>query len=151
MGIGILGSVLPALPGAPLCLIAYIVMMLSQGVLFDNPISLTVVTLTALFTSAIDIIVPLLGAKLIGISNKGILFSAIGMILGIFLFPPFGIFIGLLMGAIIGELIEGKHYKEALKQGSATLIASVVAIIIKLLATSLILVLFLKDVYEIIR
>jgi uncharacterized protein YqgC (DUF456 family) len=54
------------------------------------------------------------------------------MIIGIFIFPPFGIFIGLVVGAIAGEIISGKNKVQSVKTGAGIFILSIAAMIIKL-------------------
>jgi hypothetical protein len=54
------------------------------------------------------------------------------MILGIFLFPPFGMVLGLIIGAVVGELLAGKKAFEAMKIGAVTFLASLAMILVKL-------------------
>ena len=54
------------------------------------------------------------------------------MIVGIIFFPPIGMILGLILGAIAGELIAGKENSEALKAGFASFVLSIFMIIVKL-------------------
>jgi uncharacterized protein len=75
---------------------------------------------------------PVAGAKFYKSTRYGIWGSVIGMIIGIILFPPFGMIAGLFIGAVLGELIGGKKSSEALKTGAVTFAASLFMILIKL-------------------
>jgi len=54
------------------------------------------------------------------------------MLIGIFIFQPFGIFIELIVGAIAGEIISGKTKIQAAKTGAGIFFLSIWAMIIKL-------------------
>jgi hypothetical protein len=65
----------------------------------------------------LDYVIPIIGAKRYGASKVGVWCSLIGMLLGVFFIPPWGIFIGAFAGAVIGELTFGKKSKKALRVG----------------------------------
>jgi uncharacterized protein YqgC (DUF456 family) len=50
--------------------------------------------------------------------------SVIGMFVGRFLFPPWGMFFGALFGAIVGELLAGKERQQAFRAGWESLSAT---------------------------
>ena len=102
---------------------------------FPDHISLFAIVLFGIATVAVTILdyaIPLLGGKLFKASKSGIIGSTIGMLIGIFVFPPFGIFIGLIAGAVIGEIISGKTKTQAAKTGAGIFVLSIVAMAIKL-------------------
>jgi uncharacterized protein YqgC (DUF456 family) len=96
----------------------------------------------------LDYFLPLIGARLFKASKQGIWFSIIGMLIGIFFFPPFGMIIGLLLGAIIGELISGKAKEEALKVGFVSFVFSIISILIKIFLVGLMAFYFTKAVFQ---
>ena len=63
----------------------------------------------------LDYVLPVWGAKRYKASNHGIWGSIIGMFIGMIFFPPWGMILGLLFGAVIGELIDGKKTLKLLK------------------------------------
>ncbi|MDD2352464.1 MAG: DUF456 domain-containing protein [Candidatus Caldatribacteriota bacterium] len=131
--IGIIGVIVPALPGVVLNYLALILLYLSRG---QTAISIDMLIIFGLLTvsvSVLDYILPFLGAKKYGASRTGIWGAAVGMIIGLLFFPPFGIIFGLLIGAFVGELIAGKDQSQAFKAGFATFLGSLTSIVVKLL------------------
>ena len=129
--LGIIGCIVPALPGPPFNFIAVLLLTLlpESGITSEFIIWLGV--LTVLIT-ALDYILPVFGAKVFGVSNYGIAGSFIGMLIGLLFFPPVGLLLGLILGAVAGELIAGKNNSEALKAGAATFLLSIFMILLKL-------------------
>jgi len=89
-----------------------------------------------------------MGAKVYKASSSGIWGSIIGMIIGILFFPPFGMILGLFVGAVLGELIAGKEEWRALKVGTVTFVASMLMILIKLAASGIMTFYFFKRTIE---
>lgn len=125
------GCILPALPGPPLAFLALFLLKLVESTTFSSNFLVTMFGLT-IIVFALDYVLPIFGAKLYKASKKGIWFSIIGMVIGIFFFPPFGMILGLLFGAILGELLSGKAKAEAVKIGFVSFIFSLFAIFIKI-------------------
>jgi len=130
--IGVIGCIFPAIPGPPLSYAALILLQFAK----EEPVfSKSFLVRFAIFTIVVslgDYFLPLLGAKKYGTSKYGIWGAIIGMTAGIIFFPPFGMIIGIFVGAILGELIAGKENSMALKAGLATFIGSMAAVLIKL-------------------
>jgi len=130
--IGIIGCIFPAIPGPPISYAALILLQFAkEGPVFSKSFLVRFAVLT-IIVSLIDYFLPLLGAKLYGTSKYGIWGAIIGMIAGIIFFPPFGMILGVFIGAILGELIAGKENSMALKAGLATFIGSIIALFIRL-------------------
>lgn len=131
--IGIIGIVVPALPGIILNYLALFLLYISKG---EEAIGLSVLItfgLLTLLVALLDHILPLAGAKKFGASRTGIIFAVIGMITGMIFFPPFGIFFGLLIGAFVGELIAGKNQSQAFKAGFVTFLGVLTTMMAKLM------------------
>ncbi len=129
--LGILGCILPALPGPPLSFIAVLIVQY----FYDKPYTDKLIIILLIITVvvfALDYVLPLIGAKLFNASGQGITLGIIGMILGMIFFPPFGMIIGLFIGAIVGELMAGKEHSEALKVGFVSFLFTMLMMIIKL-------------------
>lgn len=110
---GIVGAVLPALPGPPLCwasmLIAYFVC--------SPHISGTVLCIMLVLTiiaEVLDYIAPIWMAKAGGGSRSAITGSMVGIILGLF-FMPIGLVVGPLIGAFAGEMLSTRQTGKAIR------------------------------------
>lgn len=116
MIIGVLGSVLPVLPGPPLSWIGLLLLHLTSIVPRDNTF-LIITLLVAIAVLLLDYIIPAVGTKRFGGSKAGMIGTTLGLVVAIF-FPVFGIFgivIWPFIGAIIGELINKSTGKNAMK------------------------------------
>jgi len=141
--IGIIGVILPALPGIVLNYIALILLYIAKGEVEYNLRMLIVFGMLTLSVTLLDYILPLLGARKYGASRMGVWGAVIGMLVGILFFPPFGIIFGLLIGAFLGELIAGKEQSQALRAGFATFLGSLTSMVVKLLLAIVMTVYFL--------
>lgn len=116
---GIAGSVLPVLPGPPIAYGGLLVVQFFTGINF----SLTSLILYAAFTLLIvvvDYVIPAYWVKKSGGTKWGSNGSIIGMLVGVFFFPPLGMLVGTFLGAVIGEVLAGKDNTAAFKSGIAT-------------------------------
>ena len=141
--IGIIGVILPALPGIVLNYIALILLYIAKGEVEYNLRMLIVFGMLTLSVTLLDYILPLLGARKYGASRMGVWGAVIGMLVGILFFPPFGIIFGLLIGAFLGELIAGKEQSQAFRAGFATFLGSLTSMVVKLLLAIVMTVYFL--------
>lgn len=92
--------------------------------------------------TGLDYIVPVLGAKKFGSSREGVWGGMIGIVVGLFFFPPIGIILGPLLGTIIGDLIAGGTFVKALNSGIGSLIGFIVGTSIKLIYCIVVLTIF---------
>jgi uncharacterized protein YqgC (DUF456 family) len=144
---GLVGCILPMLPGPPLSYIALIILSFARN---WEPFSTTFLIVMAVLTGIVlilDYIVPAAGAKKYGASKWGIWGSVFGMILGLFVFPPFGLFLGGFAGAFAGELLAGKGNEAALRAGWGVLFGNVVGIGIKLGLCAVLLFYYVTNIF----
>ena len=102
--LGVIGSILPVLPGP---LFSYIALLLYH--FFIHTINIDFVLwmgIVVIIITALDYFLQIYGVKKAGGGRYAIRGSVVGMLLGVFLFPPFGILIGSFIGAYIGAKIE---------------------------------------------
>lgn len=113
MIVGVLGSILPVLPGPSLCWSGLLLLYLTNAV----PINYWVLGITLLITilvSVLDYVIPAKGTKKFGGSSYGIWGTNIGLIIGVFAPIPLGFIIGPFLGALIGELLyDSKNHQRA--------------------------------------
>lgn len=132
---GFLGSFLPILPGTPVSYAGLLILQLAT-----QPFSITFLVVWALIVGVImvlDNIIPAYGTKKFGGSSYGIWGSIIGMIIGIFFFPPFGMIVGPLAGAFIGELIGGQSSDRAFKSALGSFAGFLVNTLVKVIASGI--------------
>jgi uncharacterized protein YqgC (DUF456 family) len=128
---GIVGCIIPVIPGTPLNYIALLILHYAYGGdVFGITFLIVFGMLTAL-SVALDYLLPLLGAKMYGASRYAMVCSTAGMILGFVVFSFIGMVLGMLLGAVVGEVITGKKGGEALRSGAVTFAGSLVAAVLK--------------------
>ena len=141
---GILGCILPIIPGPIFSFLALILLSwINNWQVFSQTFLIVMGSLTAILM-ILDYIAPALGAKKFGASKRGLWGSAVGMIIGIFFIPPWGIIVGAFIGALVGELLTGKSGKNALRAGWGILIGNVLGVGLKLAFTTIVLFYYIK-------
>ena len=141
---GILGCILPIIPGPIFSFLALILLSwINNWQVFSQTFLIVMGSLTAILM-ILDYIAPALGAKKFGASKRGLWGSAVGMIIGIFFIPPWGIIVGAFLGALVGELLTGKSGKNALRAGWGILIGNVLGVGLKLAFTTIVLFYYIK-------
>jgi uncharacterized protein YqgC (DUF456 family) len=142
--IGILGCILPSLPGPPINYAALLLLGASHNVEFSTNFYIIYLVVT-IIVLALDYIIPTFGGKYFGVSKYGVWGSFIGMMIGVIFFPPFGMIAGVMIGAVAGELAAGKENSAALKAGFATFVLSIFMIGVKLSLSLLMTYHFVKE------
>ena len=115
--VGLVGSVLPVLPGPTLSWIGWLLLYFTPG----DKVSLT----SVIVWGVVLIVISLLDSfgstwmtSKMGGSKWGTRGCFIGMLIGLFCFPPAGLILGPFVGAFVGELIGnatmGKAFRVAL-------------------------------------
>jgi uncharacterized protein YqgC (DUF456 family) len=150
---GFLGCLLPILPGPPLSFAAVVVVHFTKFADFTTN-EFIFLGMLALIVQILDYIVPVWGTKKFGGSRMGTWGAVIGLIAGLFFLPaigPFGIFTilgGPFLGAYIGEKLEGKESQKALRAAFGSFIGFLAGTMMKLVASSVIAVYFIKEVWS---
>ena len=103
--IGILGSIIPVLPGPILSYTGLLVLRWSGYGSF-SPVFLWIWAGITLVVTIMDFFLPSLMTKKFGGSRAASIGSFLGLVIGIFFFPPWGLILGSFLGAFIGELIK---------------------------------------------
>ncbi|RHJ83214.1 DUF456 domain-containing protein [Parabacteroides sp. AM08-6] len=130
--LGLVGCFLPVLPGPPLAYVGLLLAHWADKVQFSVS-QLLFFGFLVVVVQVLDYVAPILGAKYGGGSKWGNWGCAIGTVIGIFLFMPWGIFFGPLLGAFIGELLSGKALRVAFKAGIGAFIGFQISVILKVL------------------
>ena len=142
MIVGIIGSVIPVLPGPLSSWIGLFLFSMISDVQVNTTLLVTTFII-ALIVFILDYILPIYTSKKFGASKYGIIGASIGTITGLFI-PPFGIIIGAIIGAISGELLLNKNFKKSFKAGIGVFLGLIVSGLSKALISSVYLVLYIK-------
>lgn len=143
MLIGLVGTVLPLLPGTTIILAAAVVHRLAlgeaQSVGWWTIGGLVVLTI---LSYVVDFVSGAIGAKKFGASRWGAIGGIVGAIVGIFFGLP-GIFVGPLVGVLVGELLGGKGLLPAGKSTWGTFLGTTAGMVGKLILAALMIAWFL--------
>jgi hypothetical protein len=144
---GILGAIIPVLPGPPL---SYVGLLLLQWSGYGS-FSFAFLLLWAFIAAGVtimDYFLPALLAKQFGGSRAAVIGSFLGLLAGIFFFPPWGLVFGSFFGAFIGELIHNSvNGLKALRVALGAFIAFIVGSGAKLLVGFLMLFYAIRAVF----
>lgn len=144
---GMVGCILPIIPGPILSFCALMLLSwIKNWQIFSQTFLVVMGILTALLI-VLDYVAPALGAKKYGASRRGLWGSAIGMIIGIFFIPPWGMIVGAFIGALVGELASGKSSRKAFRAGWGILLGNVLGIGLKLAFTAVVLFYYIKEMF----
>lgn len=145
MLVGIIGCIIPGLPGVPLAYAGLWVAQATDRIDFSWQM-LLVWGIVTIVVSVLDYVVPAWGTKRFGGTKYGVWGSTIGVFVGLFL-GPWGVIIGPLAGAILGEMIGGKQVEEALKAGWGSFIGLLFGTVLKLICCGLMTVAIIQAIW----
>ena len=128
--IGLAGCFLPVLPGPPVSYAGLLLLHFTDRVQFTVSELIGWAVLVTII-QILDYVTPILGAKYSGGGKWGNWGCAIGTVLGIVIFPPWGVLLGPFVGAFVGELLGGKPSAEAFKAGLGAFIGFLFSVVIK--------------------
>ena len=140
MVVGIIGAVVPGIPGVGLIAVAIAIWGAINGFAgLGVPLAVAIVSL--LLSLGIDFLATYWGAKKAGASRWGIIGAMVGLVLGVLGLLPalplggplLGLLIGPLIGAFVGEFIYRRDAGLALKASIGILVGSLVGVLVHLL------------------
>lgn len=134
--VGLVGTVLPALPGLPLVFGGMLLAAWADGFRHIGVPMLVLLGLLTLFSLGIDLWATAHGAKRVGASRLAVVGAMIGTLGGL-VFGPFGLLVGPFAGALAGELLHRRslareHLGQAAKIGFGTWFGIVLGTALKL-------------------
>lgn len=144
--VGLIGCVLPVIPGPPLSFLGILVLHFTKFADYSTRF-LLVLAFIAILVTVLDYIVPVWGTKRFGGTKAGMWGATIGMIIGMIFLGPLGLIFGPLVGAIIGESIKGANNKDAFRAGLGAFIGFLTGVGLKLAASVYITWHFIKGVF----
>ncbi len=128
---GLAGTLLPALPGAPLVFAGLLLAAWAEG--FQKVGAATLIVLAALtaLSFLVDVVAASLGAKWAGASRTALIGAALGTVVGLF-FGIVGIVIGPFIGAVAGEFLSRGSAAGAGRVGVRTWVGFIFGTLVKL-------------------
>ncbi|MBR5678104.1 MAG: DUF456 domain-containing protein [Paludibacteraceae bacterium] len=145
MVIGILGCIIPGLPGVPVAYAGLWIAQATQRVNFSWQM-LLIWGIVTIVVSVLDYVVPAWGTKQFGGTKYGVWGSTIGVFIGLF-FGALGVILGPLVGAILGELIGGKAFAQAIKAGWGSFVGLLFGTILKLICCGLMAIALIQAIW----
>lgn len=129
--IGIVGTVLPVLPGVPIVFGGMLLAAWADHFAHIGTFTLVVLGVLTALALILDFVAGMLGAKRVGASRYAVVGAMLGTLFGIFLGLP-GLLLGPFVGALLGELLAGGTLHKATGVGVGTWLGFVVGAIAKL-------------------
>ena len=156
--IGVIGAIVPAIPGLGLITIAILIWAVIQGFTTSTVIPLIVSAVLLVLSLGIDFLATYYGAKQAGASKWGQIGAFVGLFLGLFGFLPtlpiggplgpiFGVIIGSVIGALVGEFLYRKNLWIAIKAAIGIVVGTVIGKLIQGILALATLVVFLFNTW----
>ena len=128
---GLVGTVLPALPGLPLVFAGMLVAAWSDHFERIGGWTIAILAVLTLVSIAVDIGATALGARRVGAGKAAMFGAALGTLVGAFFSIP-GLILGPFIGAMAAELLRGRELAHASKIGLGTWIGLAVGTAFKI-------------------
>lgn len=128
---GLVGSVVPLLPGAPLILAAALVYAVATDWTPIGVGRLLILAGLGALAYALDWIAGAWGTRTLGGSWWAVAGALLGTLVGLF-FGPLGLLLGPLVGAVVAELARTRRLRESVKSGVGAVIGVLAGAVAKL-------------------
>jgi uncharacterized protein YqgC (DUF456 family) len=132
MLVGLIGTVLPMLPGTILILLGALLYALVDGFQAVGWPTMIILGLLTLVATTADIWASSAGARMSGASGWSIVTGLVGGLAGFVLFSLPGAIIGAVAGVLLTEIIRVGDWKKALKAGSGWLLGWAISAVVQL-------------------
>jgi hypothetical protein len=129
--LGIIGTVMPAMPGAPLVFVGLLIAAWAEGFQKVGWFTLSILAVLTLLSFVVDFFATKLGAQRMGASWAALFCAAVGAIVGLFFGLP-GFIFGPFLGAVIGEYAARRNWRQASRVGFGTWLGMLLGIAGKL-------------------
>ena len=131
VAVGLVGTVLPAIPGAPLIFLGLFLAAWAEGFQHVGMGTITVLGVMALIAYGVDLVAGALGARKFGASRLAVVGAMVGAVVGLFM-GIVGVLIGPFVGAAAGELVARRDLLQAGRAGFGTWLGLVVGAAVKI-------------------
>lgn len=148
MIVGLLGVLVPFLPGLPLAFSGVFLLALITDFNLISPWILVILGVLALLSVLVDYLSGIIGARWGKASVWGTVGAITGLIAGIVTFGPIGLILGPAVGVLVFEFVAKRDKEHALRAAKSTLASSLLGIAVNaILAIIFVLVLTLALIF----
>jgi uncharacterized protein YqgC (DUF456 family) len=145
--LGMVGTVLPVLPGVLLIYSGMGLYGLLTGFAGLDTMFFILQSMAVVLVFSLDYLAVAAGTRRFGGSRYAAWGAALGTLLGLLLFGPFGLIIGPFLGAVFAEVILGKEPTQAVRIGFGTLLGLLGGTVLKLGIQGLMIAWFFLSIY----
>jgi uncharacterized protein YqgC (DUF456 family) len=132
MLVGVVGTVLPVIPGPVLIFGAALLYAVVEGFQVVGWPTIAVLGILAVVAATADIWVSSVGAKMGGASIWSVLTGLAGGAVGLILFTLPGAILGAVLGVLLAEIVRVRDWRQALKAGSGWAIGWALSTVLQL-------------------
>ena len=143
--IGIIGCIIPVLPGPPLSYVGILLLHFTQWGGLSTEL-LVFLGILAVAVTVIDFLLPVWTTKKFGGSKYSVWGATIGLIIGLF-FAPLGIIICPFVGAFVGEMIFSNNSNKALRSAIGSFIGFLLGTGAKFAASGIMLYYYIVELF----
>lgn len=144
--LGLLGCILPVLPGPPLSFVGILLLHFTRWGNINSEL-LVWLGIAAAVATILDYVFPIWATKKFGGSKRGVWGSTLGLIIGLFFFPPLGIIIGPFVGAFVGEITSNQDQRTALKSAFGSFVGFLLGTGLKFAVSGVTTYYFFKELF----
>lgn len=151
MLVGLIGTCVPGIPGAPLILAGAVAHKMYFGERSASYGALALLVALTVLSLVLDFLGTLLGAKKLGATWRGMTGAMIGGIIGIFFNLP-GLILGPIIGAFVFEFAGGRAWKESAQAGAGAMLGLVLGALGKVACCVMMIgVFFASSFYNVVK
>lgn len=133
--VGLVGCILPVIPGPPVSWAGLLVLYIWGKTEMTGRFLLVWLVITVIVT-VLDYVVPSYFTRVSGGSKAAGRGSLIGLLIGIFFFPPWGMIAGAFIGALLAEIfINGQNLKGSIKPAMGSFLGFLCGTFLKLVCS----------------
>jgi uncharacterized protein YqgC (DUF456 family) len=148
MLVGLIGIVVPVLPGTIIILVAAFIYALIEGFQTVGWPTLIVLGLLTVVATTADIWASSVGARMGGASVWSIVFGLLGGLVGFVVLTLPGAIIGAILGVLITEIIRLGDWRQAFKAGGGWLVGWIAATVVQLVIGLIMVAIFVWQVIQ---
>ena len=125
---GVVGAVVPLVPGTPLIFVGALVYAVATEFTPVGGGRLAILAVLAVAGWALQHVAGALGARRVGASRAAVVGALLGVLAGL-AFAPLGLLLGPIVGAIVGELLAGRDPASSVRTGIGTAVGVVLGVV----------------------